>query len=52
MLQAVRYTMLFRPRNTNTTSDDLRAAEQMLLAALTRISDLEDKRDKKGVWAK
>lgn len=49
MLRAVRFQL-----HHDTSGDDrsdLQAAETMLLAALARIRDAADKRDKKGVWA-
>lgn len=49
MLNAVRFQL-----HRDTSGDDrkdLEAVERMLVAALARISDKSDKRDKKGIWA-
>ena len=51
MLTAVVHTLGRTPATSN-LYQDLRVAEQMLLAALARIRDAEYRRDKKGVWAK
>lgn len=50
MLAAVRYR-LNMDVDYGQEFTDLKAAETMLVAALARISDRNDRRDKKGVWA-
>ena len=49
MLNAVRFQLAH-----DTSGDDrkdLEAVERMLVAALARISDATDKRNKTGIWA-
>jgi hypothetical protein len=49
MLEAVRF-QLYRD-TSGADRQHLEAAERMLVAAVCRIQDAKDKRDKKGVWA-
>lgn len=50
MLQAVRYRISM-DIDYGQEFTDLKAAETMLVAALARMRDANDKRNKTGVWA-
>lgn len=49
LLEAVRY-QLYRDTSGGDRTH-LEAAEKMMVAAVCRIQDAQDRRDKKGVWA-